>query len=120
MKTENALMIFGMALITLILFSCNTYSSGGSGSSTANSSANIQITGFAFSPSTYTAAVGQSITWQNNDSTAHTVTSTSGSELNSENINQGGTYSHIFATAGTYNYICSIHTYMHGSIVVTN
>jgi plastocyanin len=33
---------------------------------------------------------------------------------------QGGdTYTHTFSQPGTYSYICTIHPYMHGMVVVT-
>jgi plastocyanin len=41
-----------------------------------------------------------------------------GLELNSGNIANGATYVHTFATAGTYNYRCTIHGGMTGSVVV--
>src|SRR3989344_8698310 len=40
----------------------------------------INIANFAFSPSSLTIKVGDSVTWTNRDSSAHTVTSDSGSE----------------------------------------
>jgi len=31
----------------------------------------------------------------------------------------GATFSHTFASAGTFDYVCSIHPMMHGTVVVT-
>lgn len=78
----------------------------------------IEINNFAFSPSTLTIKVGDSVTWINKDSATHTVTSDSGSELSSSNIASEKSYSHTFNVAGTYNYHCSIHTVMKGIIIV--
>ena len=39
-------------------------------------------------------------------------------ELNSGGLTNGQAYQHRFATAGTFNYHCSIHTTMHGGVVV--
>lgn len=72
----------------------------------------------AFTPSSITVSVNTTITWRNKDSMAHTVTSNSGSELNSGNISGGGTFTHQFTTAGTYPYHCTIHSGMTGTVVV--
>ncbi len=77
-----------------------------------------EISGFAFSPSTLTIKVGDTVTWTNQDAAKHTVTSDSGSELNSELLGKGRSYSHTFATAGTYNYHCTPHPYMTGKVIV--
>jgi amicyanin len=78
----------------------------------------VDISGFAFSPSTLTIKSGDSVTWTNHDSTSHTVTSDTGSELSSQQIPNGETYSHTFNTAGTYSYHCSIHPSMKGKVIV--
>ena len=41
-----------------------------------------------------------------------------GLELNSPNLGTGGTYSHTFASAGTFNYHCKFHGGMNGSVSV--
>ncbi len=78
----------------------------------------VNISGFAFSPSTLTISAGDTVTWTNMDSASHTITSDSGTELASSSISNGGTYSHTFNTKGTFGYHCSIHTTMKGTIVV--
>ncbi len=77
----------------------------------------VSIQNFAFSPSALTVSVADTVAWTNNDTTTHTVTSDSGSELGST-VNQGQTYVHVFAQAGSYPYHCAIHTTMHGSVTV--
>jgi len=78
----------------------------------------VTIANMAFSPSQITVNKGDTVTWTNNDSTAHTVTSDTGSELNSGDIQPGSTYSHTFSQTGSYQYHCSIHPYMRATIVV--
>ena len=82
------------------------------------SSDNIEIKGFAFSPDTLTINVGDTVTWTNMDSAKHTITSDSGSELDSELLSKNQIYSHTFNTKGTYDYHCSVHTSMTGNIIV--
>jgi plastocyanin len=81
----------------------------------------------AFSPSNLTITHGTTVTWKNGDAVQHQVASAIGSidTYNSNFIAGGGTYSHTFATAGTYQYYCTIHgvdgtppTGMHGTITV--
>ena len=40
-------------------------------------------------------------------------------ELNSGDMAPAGTYSHVFATAGTFNYHCIYHGVMTGTVTVT-
>ena len=77
----------------------------------------VTITNFAFQPATLTVKVGTSVTWTNRDEEPHTVV---GNGLKSPVLgNAGSTYSYTFTTAGSYSYNCSIHPFMHGTVVVT-
>lgn len=78
----------------------------------------VVINNFAFAPAVDTVSVGDTVTWRNDQDVAHTVTSDTGSVLQSPQLSQGQTYQHTFATAGVYAYHCSIHTTMHGVIIV--
>jgi len=62
--------------------------------------------------------MGSTVTWTNNDNTAHTVTNAEGS-INSGDIMPGSSYSKTFATAGTYNYYDAHNTTMTGVLIVT-
>jgi plastocyanin len=72
-----------------------------------------------FSPPTIVVVIGvnNTVTWTNDDIVAHTVTSDTG-VFDSGNIAAGATWSYTFATAGTYNYHCSYHSWMTGTVVV--
>lgn len=96
----------------------NNTSTGNPSDSTGVQTYNIEISGFAFNPSTLTIKVGDSVTWTNGDSATHTIISDSGTELGSQPTSSGGIYSHTFNTAGTYDYHCSIHTSMKGKVIV--
>ena len=79
--------------------------------------------GLNYVPVTVTVAKGGTVTWTNNDPTPHTVTSTSvplgASNFDSGQMNYTKTYQHTFTVAGTYQYVCSYHPWMHGTIIVT-
>ncbi|HLC87101.1 MAG TPA: cupredoxin family copper-binding protein [Candidatus Nanoarchaeia archaeon] len=78
----------------------------------------INIEGFAFSPKELRIKVGDSVTWTNKDSVGHTVTSDSGTELDSDLLSKEESFSHAFTKAGTYTYYCSIHPSMKATIIV--
>jgi plastocyanin len=79
----------------------------------------VAISGFAFGPSTVTVKVGTTVTWTQQDEDQHTVTANDGS-FTSAPLVTGATYTHTFTAPGTYQYHCSIHPFMHGTVVVTN
>ena len=77
------------------------------------------IKGFAFSPATITAKVGDVVTWTNNDSTGHTATMKADASCTTPTIAAGSTGSIKFTAAGTYDYFCKIHPNMTGQITVS-
>ena len=78
----------------------------------------IDISNFAFNSATLRVNAGDTVTWTNTDAVGHTVTSDSGSELDSALLGKGESYSHKFNTVGSYNYHCKPHPYMKGNIIV--
>ena len=77
----------------------------------------IDISGMAFSPSTLTISVGDTITWTNQDSAPHSATGDNG-EFDSGTLSNGQTFSFTFTTTGTYTYHCAIHNGMTATIIV--
>ena len=76
--------------------------------------ANVTIEGFAFNPQTIEIAVGDTVTWTNNDSSLHTATQDPpGSEFQSGSLEQGDTFSF------TFDYFCEFHGIMSGAIIVS-
>ncbi len=103
---------------------------GNATSSSGDSSVTISPGSFSqgnknFVPNTLTVSTGTAVTWTNDDSTEHTVTSgstpggNSGAEFDSSPIAPGKTFQHTFSTAGTFDYHCNIHPFMTGKVVVT-
>lgn len=80
----------------------------------------VAIKNFAFAPAAITVKVGTKVTWTNQDTDAHTVTSqTGGGPLNSQPLNTGQSYSYTFTKAGTFSYLCTIHPFMTATVTVT-
>jgi plastocyanin len=94
-------------------------SNNSSNSSTPSSTDKVSIENFSFSPATITVKKGTTVTWTNNDTTAHTVTADSGNAFDSGTMEQGKTFSHTFDSAGTFKYHCTLHSDMHGTVTVT-
>jgi plastocyanin len=92
--------------------------SGNAGASSAVATDSVNIKNFAFSPATVTVTAGSTVVWTNQDSIQHDITFNGGSIVSSV-LNHNDTFSHTFPTAGTYHYICSIHPFMHGTVIVT-
>ncbi|WP_084658987.1 cupredoxin domain-containing protein [Thermogemmatispora onikobensis] len=74
---------------------------------------------YQFSPQTLTIKKGTRVEWVNKSDAPHTVTSNTGAFSDSGTIGEGATFTLLFSTAGTYQYHCSIHTYMTATIIVT-
>ncbi len=77
----------------------------------------VSIKNFSFGDP-LTIAVGTTVEWTNDDSAAHTVTSSNGA-FDSGNLEKGASYSFTFTKEGTYNYTCQYHANMNGQIIVT-
>lgn len=117
----------GVVLLTLLLgvllAACggggtpSSSDGGSSGGAGTTSGTEVTIKDFAFSPATLTVAVGDAVTWTNQDSATHTVTADDGS-FDSGDLAQGDTFSQTFDTAGTYAYHCAMHPNMVAQIVV--
>ncbi|HSJ58194.1 MAG TPA: cytochrome D1 domain-containing protein [Anaerolineae bacterium] len=71
----------------------------------------------AFQPHTLVVATGATITWQNDDTVAHTVTSQDG-WFDSGQIEPGETFTYQFDQPGTFQYQCNNHGTMEGVVVV--
>ena len=74
----------------------------------------------SFDPATLTVSAGETVTWRNESSVAHTVTSDpSATESFDSDVGVGGTFTRQFLTAGSYPYHCEIHTGMTGTLTVS-
>jgi len=83
----------------------------------ANLAATVSMDHMAFVPSEIIVAPGTTVTWVNNEEMPHTVV-----DLNrgfrSKTLVKDASFSFTFATAGDYNYLCSIHPNMKGKVIV--
>jgi plastocyanin len=79
----------------------------------------VSIVDFGFDGETVEVPVGTTVRWTNDGLVIHTTTSTDGL-WDSAIMDPGDTFSFTFDEAGTYEYLCSLHPNMVGTIVVTD
>jgi plastocyanin len=110
----------------------NATATGASGANTGTSvsivSGSSSLTDTAYQPNPIQVSVGNTVTWTNNDSQPHTVTSGSNGQPDnkfnsspnfSPLLNPGQTFSFTFTQAGTYPYFCMLHPNMVGTVSVS-
>jgi len=77
----------------------------------------VKIDNFAFAPQRIVVQAGTTVTWTNADDAPHTVVSTT-KLFKSSALDTADKFSFTFATPGTYEYFCSLHPHVTGTVVV--
>jgi plastocyanin len=77
----------------------------------------VVIHNFAFQPQEITVHVGDTIVWKNTDIVSHTVTAADGL-FDSGEIKPGKSWRFVAKKAGTFQYSCSPHPNMRGTLTV--
>ena len=88
------------------------------GTEASSTTTEVTMSGLKFSPATVTVPAGSTVTWTNKEDAPHTITSKGGSDLKSKNLQKGGSFSHTFTAPGAYNYYCTVHPNMMGTVNV--
>jgi len=113
-SNSRSLIVFALLFAIFTISGSCTKTSDSQGKPGANE---VLIQNMAFDPVTITVTANTTITWTNKDGVAHTVTSNTGL-FDSGTINSNGTYSHLFATPGSYPYYCTFHASMTATVIV--
>jgi plastocyanin len=111
--------------------SSNRSGSGSSGSTPSSTSSTpsgsaapaagatvVEMLDSSFAPAAVTVTQGSTVTWRNVSTPPHTATADNGS-FDSGILDEGGSFSQVFNTPGTYSYLCQVHPSMTGSVTVT-
>jgi plastocyanin len=77
----------------------------------------VVLSGLSYNPASLTVSLGTKVTWINNESVTHTVTSDS-SLFDSGDMIKGNSFTYTFNKAGTFGYHCKFHPNMTGKIIV--
>lgn len=75
----------------------------------------VTISGMKFNPPSLEVAVGDTITFTNEDAAPHTATAKSGA-FDTGRLEKGQSAQVTISAAGTFDYICEIHPAMKGSV----
>lgn len=132
MNSKQNAAVFVAGLLAFGLFSVAGSAMAQSSSATASGDTTVKIAkGSASSnnaqfyvPSQLSVTKGTTVTWVNEDSTIHTVTSGDASAgtgdglFDSSIINMENEFSHTFEAEGTFPYFCTLHPYMIGTVKV--
>ena len=121
----------------LVLGACTSSGYGASSGQTPNSSsaavhasasvavpqpaADVDISNFRFTPAQLTVKAGSTIRWTNGGHLEDVIHSVNfpAAGIDSSVLHHGDQFTHTFTTPGTYAYLCQIHPFMHGTVVVT-
>ena len=125
-----------LGTLTLTLVTAVACSAGGAGTAAAPpapaKASDVAIKGFLFSPARLDVAAGTTVTWTNGDNILHTATSgkaakvddlgrytlTPDATFDGTMDTSGKTFSFTFTGPGEYEYYCSRHNNMTGSVSV--
>lgn len=108
-------------LTTLVILNLCIVAWGNDAASVAmagNRKNTIEIKDFAFNPQTLTVKSGETITWVNRDEEPHTVASVGKKFQKSSALDTDQKFTITAGAPGTYEYFCSVHPKMTGTIVV--
>ena len=119
LRRRRIALLFGTVGLTALLAAAlpELTAAGVAAVTAAASPATVDIDNFAFTPAALTVTVGTTVTWKNEDDSPHRIGDKDGT-FKSAALDTDDTFSHTFAAPGEYPYICTIHPYMVGKIVV--
>jgi plastocyanin len=115
-KNKAAILLCGIAFLNLSLFAIAGEMKNDA--STSNKQNRIEIKDFAFNPQTITVKSGEKVTWINRDEEPHTIVSVEKQFKKSTALDTDQEFTITAGAPGTYNYFCSVHPKMTGTIVV--
>ncbi len=115
-KNKTAALLCGIAFLNLSLFALAGEMKNDD--STSSKQNRIEIKDFAFNPQTITVNSGEKVTWINRDEEPHTIVSVGKQFKKSTALDTDQEFTITVGAPGTYDYFCSVHPKMTGTIVV--
>jgi plastocyanin len=115
-KNKTAALLCGIAFLNLSLFALAGEMKNDD--STSSKQNRIEIKDFAFNPQTITVKSGEKVTWINRDEEPHTIVSVGKQFKKSTALDTDQEFTITVGAPGTYDYFCSVHPKMTGTIVV--
>jgi plastocyanin len=134
---KSVIAVAAAALLTAGLTACSPGTADETSSAKSSGKADgpvIKLSRLMFMPATTEIKVGTTLTWTNDESISHTVTSGAATGIDASTslrsgekpdgtydeqlAKKGDSFSFTYDKAGTYPYYCDIHKGMNGEIVV--
>ena len=118
-RRRRMTLVLGAVGVTALLAAAlpELTAAGAAAVTAAASAATVDIDNFAFTPAALTVTAGTTVTWKNEDDSPHRIGDKNGT-FKSAALDTDDTFSHTFTVPGEYAYICTIHPYMAGTIIV--
>ncbi len=108
-------LLAAVAVLSAALFAASCGGSDGSSEPVATTEVKM-VKSYRFDPKTIEIEAGQTVTWTNEDNFTHTV-EVEGQE--DHKVGQGERVEITFDEAGTYEYVCTLHSQdMDGTVIV--
>jgi plastocyanin len=115
-KNKKAILLTTLVILNLCVAAWGD--NAGSVAMPGNKKNTIEIKDFAFNPQTLTVKSGAKITWINRDEEPHTVVSVGKKFQKSSALDTDQEFTITTGAPGAYEYFCSVHPKMTGTIVV--
>ena len=130
MRTRWTALLLACLALALVAAGCggdDDDDGGGGGAATTEEQAAPEASGggtevsmkdIKFDPEQVTVKAGDTVTWVNDDSVGHDVTGDDFKSGEPGAMQNGDTFEHTFDQAGTFDYVCTVHPGMEGSVTV--
>lgn len=110
--------LLSLAVSAVLFLGCGSDSGTDQTSAGAGGAKDVTIKDYIYKPATITVPKGTTVTFTNQDSTAHTATSKESGIFESGPIETGKAAKVTLNTSGTFTYYCLFHPFMKGTVVV--
>ena len=110
-KSRKIFLFILVVACCILLVGCSTKKT----STNVTDKNTVNIQNFSFQPSNIIVKKGETVTWVNKDSATHNI---KGDNFTSGSLGNGATYKNTFNVTGVFNYICSVHPSMKGTVTV--
>jgi plastocyanin len=109
---RSSFLLIPLAVVAAVAAGC-----GAAGTSTPVATDHVEMAkSYRFDPAVIRIRAGDTVTWKNNDNFTHTVKVEDGPD---HKVGRGDSVTIAFAKAGTYHYVCTLHSHdMHGEVIV--
>jgi len=86
--------------------------------SRADAGGAVTVDNFTFVPPVLRVKAGTTVTWTNHDDIPHSIVCPA-LNVHSHALDTNDAFNFTFTQAGTFAYVCGLHPFMHGQVVVS-